>query len=132
MEKTNKVKKILLVDDNEMDSSLTERVLSNEYEIIKAKSGKEALEYLLKGNVPNLILLDILMPQLDGWGTYDRIRAITFLQDVPVAFLTSLDESSKADHAYEIGASDYIVKPYNVKDLIIRIETIMKKHENQS
>ena len=130
MEKNNKVKKILLVDDNEIELSLTENVLNNEYEIIKAKSGKEALEYLLKGNVPNLILLDILMPQLDGWETYDRVRAITFLHDVPIAFLTSVDESSKVDHAYEIGASDYILKPYNAKDLIIRIATIMKKYEN--
>ena len=107
----DKPKKIFLVDDDEIHLTILENILKDKYETIAAKSGKDALEYMLSGVVPNLILLDILMPHLDGWETFNRLRAISFLQDVPIVFLTSVSESAEVEHAQEIGAADYIVKP---------------------
>jgi putative two-component system response regulator len=123
----DKAKKIFLVDDDEIHLSILENMLKNKYEIITAKSGKDALEYLLKGAVPNLILLDILMPNLDGWETFNRLRAISFLKDVPIVFLTSVTESAEVERAQEIGAADYITKPYNRDDLLSRVEKILAK-----
>ena len=120
-------KKVLLVDDDEFYLSKVESILINKYEAITAKSGKDAMEYLLKGVVPDLILLDILMPDLDGWETFIRIRAISSLQDVPVVFVSSVIDLAEVKHAKEIGAADYITTPYTVDDLLNRIERILRK-----
>jgi CheY-like chemotaxis protein len=126
-EEMDEIKKIFLVDDDEIHLSMLENMLKNKYEVVTAKSGKDALEYLLKGAVPNLILLDILMPNLDGWETFNRLRAISFLKDVPIVFLTSVTESAEVEHAQEIGAADYITKPYKKDDLLGRVEKILAK-----
>jgi CheY-like chemotaxis protein len=121
-------KKLLIVDDNEMELLVAQAMLKDEYEVLIAKSGKEALEYFFNGLIPDLILLDILMPTMDGWETYNRIRAIGFLQDIPIAFLTSLVGTTEEKRALEMGAADYILKPYEKKDLLSRIKNILKKH----
>jgi len=123
----DKAKKIFLVDDDEIYLSMLEALLKDKYDVTAAKSGKEALEHLLKGIVPNLILLDILMPDLDGWETFNRLRAISFLQDVPIVFLTSVGVSDGEEHAQQIGAADYITKPFDNEDLLNRIEKILNK-----
>jgi len=123
----DKTEKIFLVDDDEIHLSILENILKDKYEVITAKSGKDALEYMLKGVVPNLILLDILMPDLDGWEIFNRLRAVSFLKNVPIVFLTSVNESAEVTHAQEIGAADYITKPYDKDDLLDRIEKILEK-----
>ena len=104
------------------------RSLKDEYEVFKAKSGSEALQYLYSSEfVPNLILLDIMMPDMDGWEVFNRIRCISLLKKVPIAFLTALTESSDEKRAFEIGADDYIRKPYNREELLSRIKVILDK-----
>jgi len=127
MKDTSGTKKILFVDDDEIFLSIVENMLKGEYEIITAKSGKEALDCLLKGPVPNLVLLDIVMPQMDGWETFNKIKGISLLKDVPVAFLTSVGNTNDVNHANEIGAADYIYKPCKREDLINRIEALTNK-----
>ena len=119
--------RILLVDDDEIHLSLAEAILKDEYEIITAKSGKEALKYFFQGKFPDLVLLDILMPNMDGWETYNRLKAFSFLQDIPVAFLTSISETTEKDYAIEIGAADFITKPFEKDDLQRRIKKILEK-----
>jgi CheY-like chemotaxis protein len=121
------MKKILVVDDDEIHLSMAETMLKSHYEVITTKSGKEALEYLFKGAAPDLILLDILMPDLDGWETFNRLKAISFLKEVPIVFLTSVTESAEVQHAQEIGAADYITKPYKKSELLGRIEKVLMK-----
>ena len=120
-------KKVLLVDDDEIHLSIAEAILQETYKVITAKSGKEALDFLLQGHPPNLILLDILMPNMDGWETYNTLKGISLLQDVPIAFLTSLHGTDEEKRAQEMGAADFIMKPYNREDLLKRIETIINK-----
>jgi len=121
------MKKILVVDDNEFHLTVAEAILKKKYEVIPVKSGKEALDLFLHKVIPDLILLDIVMPNLDGWETFNRIKAISLLRDVPIAFLTSLTESAEVEHAQEIGAIDYITKPYKVDDFLDRVEKILKR-----
>ena len=120
-------KRILLVNDDEFYLSKVGSILKKKYEVITAKSGKDAMEYLLKGVVPDLILLDILMSDLDGWETFIRIRTTNSLKDVPVVFLTSAIESAEVKHAKEIGAVDYITTPYRMDYLLDRIDKILRE-----
>jgi len=117
---------LLLVDDDEIQLSMAEYMLMSEYEVITAKSGREALERLGKDFVPSLILLDVLMPGMDGWETYSKIRSINRLGDVPILFLTALDEVQEEEYSQKIGAIDYIRKPFAKKDLLKRLEDIIK------
>ena len=120
-------KKILLVDDNLIQLSIVEILLRKNYEVATAKSGKEALDNLLQGLVPDLIVLDILMPNMDGWEAYGRIRAISLLHNVPIVFLSAVNEKEEINRAFEMGAADFITKPFNGKDFLERIKKAMKK-----
>jgi putative two-component system response regulator len=118
-------KKILLVDDDEIQNEIAKNMLDDEYEIFMAKSGKDALNYLYDGSfAPQLILLDILMPEMDGWEVFNRIRAISLLKNVPIIFITSLNTTEEEKRAFDIGANDFIRKPLSRDDLMERIKKI--------
>jgi methyl-accepting chemotaxis protein len=119
--------KILIVDDNDIDLEMVETVLHDGYDVATAKSGKEAMGLFYQGLVPQLILLDLIMPDMDGWDTYKRIKAISGLHDIPIAFFTASNDPKDIQHAHEIGAVDYIKKPYDKDDLLNRIGKILKK-----
>jgi len=118
--------KILVVDDDGIHLEMVEAVLRNKYDVSSVKSGKEALALFYQGLVPQLILLDLIMPDMDGWNTYARIKAISGLYNIPIAFFTSSNDPKDIKHAQEIGAVDYIKKPYDNDDLLRRIGKILK------
>ena len=120
-------KKIFMVDDSKVHLNVVANMLKDRYEIIGAVSGKKALELLKNGVIPDLILLDILMPDMDGWNLYKRIKSIGELHYVPIAFLTSQHGEEDEKNALHLGADDYIVKPFNKEDLLRRIEAIINK-----
>ena len=128
MSESNEMKKILLIDDTDFHLSIAKNMLKNNYEVSTARSGKEGLDFLLKGLVPDIILLDIVMPEMDGWETYHKIKGISLLQDVPIVFLTSSSETEDVKYAHQIGAADYIMKPYEKNDLLKRVESIIQKY----
>jgi putative two-component system response regulator len=121
-------KKILLVDDDEIHLVTAELFLKDEFEIYKAKSGNEALTYL--GNnefVPDLIMLDIIMPNMDGWELFKRIKTMGSLKNIPIVFLSSEGGNKEKQRAFTMGAVDYITKPFNMTDLKSRIKEMLKK-----
>jgi len=125
-------KNILLVDDDEIHLEITETALKDEYAIFLVKSGEEAFEFLEKSQIiPDLILLDILMPTMDGWVIFDKIQDISSLKCTPIMFYTSLDEASAREKAYELGAFDYITKPCDQSVLLDRIKKTLEKAELQ-
>ena len=119
--------KLLVVDDDAIFLTMVEKELEGNYDVVTAKSGKEALGLFYQGLVPQLILLDLIMPDMDGWDTYSRLKAIGSLHDIPIAFFTASDDPKDMQHAHEIGAVDYIKKPCKKADLLLRIEKILKK-----
>ncbi|MCL1957968.1 MAG: methyl-accepting chemotaxis protein, partial [Spirochaetes bacterium] len=119
--------KVLIVDDDSIHLEMVEAVLQNDYDISIARSGKEALGLFYQGLVPKLILLDLIMPDMDGWDTYKRIKAIGGLHDISIAFFTNSNDPKDIKHAHEIGAVDYIKKPYDKDDLLRRVERIIEK-----
>jgi len=118
----NEKQKVLVVDDDTIHLEMVESVLQDDYEISTAKSGKEALALFYQGLVPRLILLDLIMPDMDGWDTYKRIKAIGGLHDTLIAFFTSSNDPKDIQHAHDMGAVDYIKKPINPDDLKARIK----------
>jgi CheY-like chemotaxis protein len=122
-----KKKKILVVDDSEIDLDLVEIMLHDKYTVLPTKSGKEALDYLFRNDNVDLILLDLIMPEMDGWETFSRIKDLGLINNVPIVFLTSVHGIEEQNHAKEIGASDYIFKPYTREELLKRIKIILEK-----
>jgi len=121
-------KKILLIDDDIIQHNIVDNMLREDYEIFMAKSGNDALRYLYDGSfTPNLILLDILMPEMDGWEVFNRIKALSLLKNVPIVFLTAVNTTAEEKRAYEIGAADFITKPYVKEDLLGRISKVIGK-----
>ena len=118
-------KKILLIDDDVFFQNVITDILSGKYNVLTSKSGNEALLLLVKFK-PDLILLDILMPEMNGWETYQKIRGISLLSEVPIAFLTSVNEAEWLEQAKKLGASEYFTKPVVSGDFLKRIEKILK------
>ncbi len=115
-------KKILLVDDNITNLSIGKNALGNIYEVYTVPSGAKAL-MLLQKVTPDIILLDIEMPEMDGYETLRQIKANPQLPSIPVIFLTAkTDEGSELD-GLSMGAVDYITKPFSAPLLLKRIET---------
>jgi len=122
----NEKQKVLIVDDDEIHLEMVDAVLQDDYDIFTAKSGKEALGLFYQGLVPQLILLDLIMPDMDGWDTYKRIKAISCLHDTRIAFFTSSYDARDIQKAREMGAVDYIKKPYDKDDLRKRVGKFLK------
>lgn len=115
--------RILVVDDNDHNLNFLAALLShNDYEPAKAISGLEAIEYL-KTEKPDLILLDIMMPGLDGFDTCRMIKSNPETNAIPIIFLTAKSETEDLVKGFKTGAVDYVVKPVNQDELLARIST---------
>jgi two-component system KDP operon response regulator KdpE len=117
--------KILVIDDDARFTKMIEKVLAHQgYEILTANSGPEGLRLLFKHR-PDLILLDVVMPQMNGWQTCQRIRDIS---DVPVIILTGnrVDEDDIA-YGLDHGADDYLIKPVGNKELLARVRAVLRR-----
>lgn len=117
---------ILAVDDDEHIAELIKLYLLKEnYEVTMAYDGKEALKKFREGNF-QLIILDIMLPYLDGW---DVVKEIRKTSDVPVIMLTAKGESFDKVLGLELGADDYMVKPFDPKELLARIRAVLRRYE---
>ncbi len=120
-------KKILVVDDDPALVRLVSKVLTQKgYEVLSAGDGEEALRLVFTYR-PELVLLDVVMPKMDGWQTCSRIRDIT---DVPIVMLTG-KQTSEADivRGLNYGADDYLIKPIGGKELVARVQAILRRAE---
>jgi len=121
MDSTGRKKQILVVDDDEIQLSFVDVILNSEYDVVLAASGGRALELLAGGLLPDLVLLDVLMPGMDGFETYAQMRAMSEARSVPVIFLTSVNTSEEIRKALKLGAADYITKPYIMENIKNRV-----------
>lgn len=113
---------VLVVDDNDMNRDVLSRRLQREgYEVSTVENGKKALEKLGIEKY-DIVLLDIMMPEMDGFETLKRIRGNEKLKVLPIIMLTSLNEMDDVKKCIALGANDYVLKPYNIEDLKNRIE----------
>ena len=123
--------KILIVDDTFTDAEIVSDVLRHAgYEIALAEDGENALNQTDRFQ-PDLILLDVLLPGLDGFEICHRLKANQATQDIPVIFLTSLDTPTNIVKGFEVGAVDYINKPIRYQELLARVKTHLTIHQLQ-
>jgi two-component system, cell cycle response regulator len=115
---------ILVVDDNKINRMLLTRALQEQgYTVVTAEDGQQALEALQQNRTPSVdvVLLDILMPEMDGYQTLARIKANTALRHLPVIMISAVDELDSVIRCVEMGATDYLPKPFNPALLRARI-----------
>lgn len=123
--------KILLVDD-EIDTLLPLKMSLEveNYLVLGASNGFEALE-LAKTNIPDLILLDIMMPGMDGYEVCARLKKDPFTKSIPVIMLTAKDAVREKVKGLDIGADDYVTKPFNLNELKARIKSVIRRYGDQ-
>ncbi len=115
--------RILIVDDTPIQLKVAISIIERqEIEVTTATSGQEALD-LIESNPPDLILLDIVMPEMDGYEVCTRIKNSPAHADIPILFLTGRDESDDIIRAFDVGGADYVKKPVNPSELVARIKT---------
>ena len=120
--------RILLVDDEPLYLRLLKVNLESEgYDIISARNGEEALE-LISQEIPDLIIMDVMMPKLDGIATCNRIRQFS---NVPIILLTALGEEQDRVNGLNIGADDYVVKPFSATELLARVRAVLRRTQGQ-
>ena len=118
--------RILIVDDETHNRALLEIMLSSEgYELFTAASGEEALT-VVEENRPDLILLDIMMPELNGFQVTAMLKANPATQDIPVIILSALDDGGAIERGLQVGAADFLTKPIQHVELRARVKKLLR------
>lgn len=114
---------ILVVDDLPENIEILDGVLRSDYKIKAALTGKKALKIAMQLDAPDLILLDIMMPEMDGYEVCQRLKEQSSTRHIPVIFVTALGELENEAHGFELGAVDYITKPISPAIVRARVRT---------
>ena len=124
--------KILIVDDTPVNIRVLVEALKDKYKLSIATNGKVALNYAQAENPPDLILLDIMMPELDGYEVCKLLKSEEHTQGIPIIFITAMSEEKNETLGLELGAVDYIVKPINPRIVQARVKTHLelKRHQD--
>ncbi len=121
--------KVLVVDDDPlMRRIVTQSLEKEDYELLEAESGSAAVEAALKQR-PDLIILDVMMPGMDGFEVVYRLRQHPMTQGIPIVMLTALGEMSEKIHGMQLGADDYVTKPFDPRELRARVQAHLKRSE---
>ncbi len=116
----------MIVDDASENLRILTELLKNDYYLVPLKSGKLALEKLAMAPLPDLVLLDIVMPDMDGYEVCARIKEDPRTKEIPVIFITAVSEVMDDAKAFELGAVDYVPKPFNPLTVKARVNTHIK------
>lgn len=122
--------KILIVDDVNLNLRILEDLLKDQYIVIKAHNGKEALE-IAHNDLPKVILMDIVMPEMDGIEATKLLKRDEKTAHIPIIFITALDNIAFITQGFEVGGVDYIIKPYKPQEVLLRINTQIQLIEYQ-
>lgn len=121
---------ILIVEDHSALRILMDNFLGKAFKVKTTSNGYEALAWMNEGNIPELIILDINMPNLGGMEFLRNIRISGFFQDLPVVIVSGEEEGKVIEKCLEIGINGYMKKPFNPHDLLAKILTILKNRES--
>ena len=117
--------KILVVDDEERMRRLVKDFLAKKgYEVMEASNGREALDLFYKDNTIDLLILDVMMPVMDGWATLREIRETS---KIPIIMLTAKAEEHDELLGFELGVDEYVTKPFSPKVLVARVEALLRR-----
>lgn len=132
MENESTLKRVLVVDDVELNRFILKGILCADFDVIEASSGKEALDILKKENSNiAIVLLDIIMPEMDGFAVLSAMQKLGYMNYIPVIIISSEGTAQYVDKAYEMGATDFINKPYNPNVVQHRVLNTIKLFNRQ-
>lgn len=117
-------KKILLVDDSNVVLSMEKLILGQKYDLICAKNGEEAIEKATS-NLPNLILLDVIMPKMNGFETCQNLRNQEVTKSIPIIMVTTRGEEENKEQGFYSGCTDYVTKPFNNAELLSKVKSYL-------
>ena len=130
--KENDVKRILVIDDDELYRETVAAVLEQSgYSILKADTGPEGIEFA-QSQAVDLIICDVVMGELDGYGVLDRLRMDSLTSTIPFVFVTGLSDKDSMRKGMTLGADDFLVKPFTATDLLSAVEARLTKHQEMS
>ena len=119
---------MLAIDDEVSIQLILQHYFQDTFEVETKGNGKEALAWIQKGNVPDIIIADIAMPEMDGYTFIKHIRSSGFLQHIPMIMLSGSDSTDSKIRCLEEGADDFMVKPFNPKELAARIQGLLRRN----
>lgn len=119
-------KKILVIDDEITIRTLLEKFLSNQFDVMALSNGQEALNWLQSGNMPDLMIVDLEMPSMDGHEFLQQVKSSGFFRSIPVMMLSGVDSSAERVKCLKAGALDFMIKPFNPEELTIKIDILMR------
>jgi CheY-like chemotaxis protein len=117
-------KQILAIDDSKAIRFLLQTVLGKEYRVITAPDGCSAMYWLGKRHLPDLIILEAQLPDMDKWELVEQLKSSGLYRDIPIIVLSSLDKSETINKSQELGVYDYFTKPFNPIDLLESVNRI--------
>ena len=120
-----KQSRILVVDDSPSIRRLLSHNLGKKFKVLLAENAQDALNLLNQGQMPDLMIVDVAMPGMDGFSFVDRIRQDSVYNAVPLIMLTARDKSGDKEKGLKLGADDYLTKPFDIDELGERIERLL-------
>lgn len=125
-------KNILIVDDDLSIRTLLEHFVGMHHHVKSFDGGMQALVWMQQGNIPDLIIADLMMPDLDGFSFLSNVRSSAFFRHIPVVMLSGMENSKEKIKSLKLGANDYMVKPFNPEELIMRVNNLLTLVENSA
>lgn len=119
-------KRVLVIDDDKAMRQLLDKMLNKHYTVISKNGGVEAMQWLMEGVIPDLIITDIEMPNLDGFEFLKNIKNSSYYSEVPIIVISGYDSKEQKTKCLKSGAYEYFVKPFNPRDLLFTIEIVLK------
>ena len=119
------MKQVLIIDDEPIMRKLLEQILKDKYEVISLENGREGLEWMYSGNIPDLVVADLNMPEINGFEYIKKVRESGFFNDVPLIVLSGEESSSERIKCLKLGANDYLIKPFNPEEQGLRIDNLI-------
>ncbi len=132
MERTMNKKKILIIDDEQINLDFFDVMLTRlGFQVLMAVDGEEGLE-MIREHVPDLIILDNIMPRLTGWELTKMLKkddAFSDFRNIPIIMFSAMDAVKDKIEGFELGIDDYIIKPFNFSEVLARIRAVLRNHE---
>lgn len=118
---------MLAIDDEVSIQLILQHYFKNDFLVVTKGNGKDALAWMQEGNIPDIIIADISMPEMDGYTFIYQVRSSGYLKNIPMVMLSGSDSTENKIRCLESGADDFMVKPFNPRELAARIKGILRR-----
>jgi DNA-binding response OmpR family regulator len=119
---------ILLIDDQPVMGIILKNKLENDFNVFTKQNGKEALAWIMEGNIPNVVVLDLNMPEMNGIEFIKEVRKFNYLNNIPLIVLSGEEGVNSRIEAFREGADDFLIKPFNPTELTVRINRFFDRY----